>query len=312
MPCANVCRVPFTRLSSTGDGGGDTPDQYGEYAGLDNWRDRLDVEAHQEMLSQYAMVAAMDRQVAFVIQPFLRRFGSTTDRSGRVRLVRKEEDLLMQETLALVDTLGWKVAGHASSGLRSFGSESLFGSGMLDMLKEKLSSLTGVTVVFVSIYQLKAGQRAFLEDFFGLPIIDRYNLVLQIFQRHACTREARLQVSLAEIPYLKQRLHGDLYLENRMKHSGRRRGNDFFEAKIMALKRQEGRIKSTLDEIRRHRKVLREKRSKYDIPTVAVVGYTNSGKTSLIKALTGSESLTPRNQVGLILLYLYSTYCTIF
>ncbi len=81
------------------------------------------------------------------------------------------------------------------------------------MLKERVNSFPHVTVVFVSTYRLRPSQRASLEDLFeGIAVVDRYSLVLQIFQRHARTREARLQVSLAEIPYLKQRLHGDRWL----------------------------------------------------------------------------------------------------
>ncbi len=87
-----------------------------------------------------------------------------------------------------------------------------FGSGTLATLVDRVKALTDVSAVFISTYRLRAGQRAALEEHFGgLPVIDRYSLVLQIFHRHARTREARLQVALAEIPYLKQRLHGDRY-----------------------------------------------------------------------------------------------------
>lgn len=83
-----------------------------------------------------------------------------------------------------------------------------------------------------------------------------------------------------------------------MKHSAQRRGDDFFERRQMALKRQERRIKAKIEKIKLSRSVLRKDRTKLGIPSIAVVGYTNCGKTSLIKALTGSEALTPRNYVN--------------
>ena len=81
-----------------------------------------------------------------------------------------------------------------------------------------------------------------------------------------------------------------------MKHSRSRRGEDFFERRELALKRQESRIRRRIDALKENRRVLRKERSRQGIPSVAVVGYTNCGKTSLIRAVTGSEALVPRNQ----------------
>ncbi len=86
-------------------------------------------------------------------------------------------------------------------------------------------------------------------------------------------------------------------MENRIKHSKSRRGDDFFERRAMALKRQEARIRRKIDAFRESRRRLRKARTKMGIPSVAVVGYTNCGKTSVIRALTGSDALRPRNQL---------------
>ena len=72
-------------------------------------------------------------------------------------------------------------------------------------------------------------------------------MILQIFQKHAQTREAKLQVRLAEIPYLKARLFSDLDLENESKHSKQRRGREWFDKQRLALNKREKSIKSDLD-----------------------------------------------------------------
>ena len=102
-------------------------------------------------------------------------------------------------------------------------------------------------------------------------------MILQIFQKHAQTREAKLQVRLAEIPYLKARLFSDLDLENESKHSKQRRGREWFDKQRLALNKRE---KASMT-------LLRSSRVRNKIPSVAVIGYTNAGKTSLIKAITG-------------------------
>ncbi len=86
-----------------------------------------------------------------------------------------------------------QVAGKPSVvGLPSQARAEFFGSGVLDSLREEVGSHADLTAVFISTYRLRSSQRTALEEAFGgLPVIDRYGLVLQIFQRHAQTKEAR-------------------------------------------------------------------------------------------------------------------------
>jgi len=102
---------------------------------------------------------------------------------------------------------------------------------------------------------------------------------------------------LAEIPYLKARLFSDLDLENESKHSKQRRGREWFDKQRLALNKREKSIKSDLDKVKNQRALLRSSRVRNKIPSVAVIGYTNAGKTSLIKAITGTEKLEPKDEL---------------
>jgi GTP-binding protein HflX len=146
--------------------------------------------------------------------------------------------------------------------------------------------------MFVSLSTLKFVQKVNLSKFFGIPVMDRYSVVVQILRLHATTNEARLQVALAEIPYIWSQMRD---LETQQNNVGQ---NLFLtDTQKMMLKKREKNIQQELERLRSHRELLRNKRRQKQFPVVAVVGYTNCGKTSLIKALTGEASLQPRNQL---------------
>lgn len=118
--------------------------------------------------------------------------------------------------------------------------------------------------------------------------MDRFSIVIQILSAHATSREAKLQIALAELPYIWHHLGSE--------------NSSFIRSKLtdsqkMMLRNRERRIKSELDQISLHRKMIRKRRSNKELPVVAVVGYTNCGKTSLIKALTNQEKLEPKNKL---------------
>lgn len=139
-------------------------------------------------------------------------------------------DLMLEETLGLVKTLEWEVLGHSVLTADSSSSKdaALFGEGQLESIRTAIDELevprtegdtpVYVSAVFVSTFQLNSVQRIGLEEALGKPVLDRYNVVLQIFKRHAHSREAKLQIALAEIPYLHQRLMGDYEIELVSKH----------------------------------------------------------------------------------------------
>ena len=246
-----------------------------------------EAQNHEILKEQYQLTSLTQNHKLIVIQPIDHKIESS------------RADLMLDETLNLVRTVEW--IALESRVLTVKNDDVLFGTGQLKSLKELIrrheNNSYYISSVLISTYKLSSRQRLNLEMELGKPIVDRYSLILQIFQRHAKTKEARLQVQLAEIPYLKARLLSDLEVENESKHSKQRKGRDWFDKQRLALSRQEKRIRQSIDKIKGQRDVLRSARSRDKLPVVAVVGYTNSGKTSLIKALTGNEQIQPENKL---------------
>ncbi|XP_066583417.1 putative GTP-binding protein 6 isoform X2 [Prorops nasuta] len=195
----------------------------------------------------------------------------------------------MEEAVALVNTLpSWTVKGKKIVSLLTLQSQQLVGSGKLKELKNDIKRCNA-TAIFVSTNILKHVQIYELHKIFDLPIYDRYNIVLEIFRIHASSAEAKLQVALAE----------NVYIRKKMLETTRSEGGHLTMTEQMKLciHAREKKLKDKLNKLKEHRNMLRKQRNKNEVPTIAIVGYTNAGKTSLIKALTSDESLKPRNQL---------------
>lgn len=201
----------------------------------------------------------------------------------------------LAEAESLVRTLNWNVDVSLKVPLENTDRRLVFGSGKLDELKQMINQRNSegkpITCLFVSQGKLKFIQKISLSKFFGIPVMDRYSVVVQILRLHATTTEAKLQVALAEIPYIWSQLR-DMETQGSV-------GQNLFlnDAQKMMLKKREKRIQQELERLRTRRELLRNKRKQKQFPVIAVVGYTNCGKTSLIKALTDEASLQPRNQL---------------
>lgn len=228
-------------------------------------------------------------QNVIVLQPYI-KWGPKKRRD-----VKPENQLAEAESL--IRTLNWKVGESTKVPLdNSFKRSMIFGTGKLDELKQIINQRHAegrpLTCMFVSLSTMKFVQKVNLSKFFGIPVMDRYSVVVQILRLHAITNEARLQVALAEIPYIWSQLRD---LETQQANVGQ---NLYLsEAQKLMLKKREKSIQQELERLRSRRELLRNKRKQKQFPVVAVVGYTNCGKTSLIKALTDASSLQPRNQL---------------
>lgn len=230
----------------------------------------------------------LNQQNVFLIQPYI-KWGP------RKAALKPEQQLAEAESL--VRTLpNWKVAISLKVPVESMDKRTLFGSGKLEELAEIVKDSrrkgTPISRLFVSKGMLTMWQKGFLEETLGVPVMDRYSVVIQILRLHATTSEAKLQVALAEIPYIWRQMRDLDSLTGTVKP--RFHLTDY--QKTM-LKQREKKIQNELTKLRAQRELLRKNRRQKQFPVIAVVGYTNSGKTSLIKALTNEASLQPRDQL---------------
>nr|XP_050845286.1 putative GTP-binding protein 6 [Vespula vulgaris] len=238
-------------------------------------------ELYKVISNQYLGVIAGGHKV-FLLQPYIKW--------GKDKKRNTTPELQMAESVALVESLPyWKVIDKAFAPLLSFQKKNLLGSGGLDNLLNKIKQNGQITAVFISINLLKHVQRMELQNILGLPIYDRYSIIIHIFREHAKTPEAKLQVALAELPYIWKKM-GEVYDQ----HSGQ---INFDENRKKLLRARESKLKKALEKLKENKKYSRNRRKKFGLPSIAVVGYTNAGKSSLIKVLSEDESLKPRNQL---------------
>lgn len=243
-----------------------------------------------EEIANTAMNLSHGREIEqniFVIQPYV-KWGSKKSNSN--------PELQLKEAEALVHSLpNWNVHLSMKVPLESLEKRMLFGSGKLEELKKIIhqgrSGARPLTALFISKGTLSFTQKRTLESEFGIPVLDRYSVVIQILRLHATTAEARLQVAMAEIPYIWGQMK-DANLS-----MSRKQGYALTDIQKEILKTREKKLKDELEKIRSHRKLIRSKRKQKNFPIVAVVGYTNAGKTSLIKALTNEQTMQPRDQL---------------
>ncbi|KAE8745934.1 hypothetical protein FOCC_FOCC007452 [Frankliniella occidentalis] len=232
-----------------------------------------------------------------VIQPFIKHQSSWEE--GKLKNTTPE--LQLEEAEALIDTLSqWKVSDSMLLGVPSFNRTYFFGSGQVARIKEILNKKKSISAIFVSTNILRARQIINLELELNVPVFDRYTIVIQIFRQHANTKEAKLQVAMAELPYLRQCVKGfPLGLSDRLASGSviGGLGRVLPQKRKDLLKDREQKLKKAIASLRKHRERLRSSPKIGSYPIVAVMGYTNAGKTSLIKALTGKDSLKPRNQL---------------
>ncbi|XP_075227528.1 putative GTP-binding protein 6 isoform X1 [Lycorma delicatula] len=252
-------------------------------------KDEEETKKYEELVKRMFRTPECGHQV-FVIQPYI-KWGV-----GKNHLTNPVYQL--NESIALIETLqNWKVVDKEKISLTSFKKTKFFGKGNLSSLKERIAGNKLITGVFLSINLLKRGQHEFLEEFFGVPVYDRYNIVVQIFRQHAVTKEAKLQVALAEIPFMWYRIKDINDRGGGAISSIGGSGETILEVKKRLLTLREQKLKREVKKLEVHRQLLRNKRKEKQYPIIAVVGYTNAGKTSLIKSLTEEDKLKPKNRL---------------
>jgi GTP-binding protein HflX len=165
------------------------------------------------------------------------------------------------------------------------------GSGKVASLAASCDELDVGVVIFDN--ELSPAQLRNLEQALDRKVIDRTQLILDIFARRARTREGKLQVELAQLKYLMPRLVGSATALSRLGGGigTRGPGETKLETDRRRIRHRISILSKEIDVVRRRRAQLRERRHKSSVPTVALVGYTNAGKTTLFNALTGDDAV---------------------
>ncbi|AOZ91131.1 GTPase HflX [Paenibacillus crassostreae] len=195
----------------------------------------------------------------------------------------------LHELIQLAETAGVEVLDSLSQNLQKPDPKYFIGKGKVDELRMLMEAVEANTAIFD--HELSGAQVRHLEERLDAKIIDRTQLILDIFAQRANTREGIIQVELAQLTYLLPRLSGHGSNLSRLGGGIGTRGPG--ESKLEMDRRHiRGRVddlKHQLAEISRHRKLYRERRKKSDAVQVALVGYTNAGKSTLLKQLTDAD-----------------------
>ncbi|MBN1267095.1 MAG: GTPase HflX [Anaerolineales bacterium] len=207
----------------------------------------------------------------------------------------------MQELAMLADTAGLDVVGMATQRLKNPDPKTFLGSGKVQEVKLLVEDVVADMVIFDD--ELSPRHQRELEKVFGenVQVLDRTALILDIFAMHAQTREGGLQVELAQYEYRLPRLtRAWTHLARQAGGGGGRAGGvggvglrgpgeTQLEVDRREISRRIGHLREELEKVRAHRSRYRQRRQKQEIPVIALVGYTNAGKSTLLNQITDSD-----------------------
>lgn len=203
---------------------------------------------------------------------------------------RADVDSHLKELANLIDTAGLTAVSSITVQLKAPKPRYLIGTGKTEEIRS-IAENTGADII-VFDEDLSPAQQRNWEKYSGLCVIDRREIILEIFAARAATREAVLQVGLARMEYSLPRLtRAWTHLSRQRGGSKGTRGEGETQLEIdrrIAL-RKIARLKKELAGVKEHRDTMRKKRGRIPLPTGAVVGYTNAGKSSLLNTVSGSD-----------------------
>ena len=205
-------------------------------------------------------------------------------------LTREENatDESLEELAALLDTAGGQCLATVLQNKSAPDPRTFLGEGKVREVKDLVERLGADIVIFDN--PLSPSQQRALTEELGVTVMDRSALILDIFAKRARTSEGRLQVALAQYKYLLPRLTGMWkHLERQEGAIGTRGpGETQMESDRRLIRRKIDKLEDELRDVRRVRATQRGRREKNEVPVIAIVGYTNAGKSTLLNALTGA------------------------
>jgi GTP-binding protein HflX len=201
-----------------------------------------------------------------------------------------DSEIQLEELAGLAAAAGAAVVLHATQERVAADPATLIGRGKADELALACDRAGVNLVIFQN--ELSPAQARNLEQVFSRRVIDRTELILDIFARRARTREGKLQVELAQLEYLLPRLTGQGTALSRLGGGigTRGPGETKLETDRRRIRHRIAGLKRDIEEVHRRRRHLRARRQRTEVPTVALVGYTNAGKTTLFNRLTGADA----------------------
>jgi GTP-binding protein HflX len=217
-----------------------------------------------------------------------------------------------QELCGLITSLGMEIAGQETVKIREKNPKFGMGTGKAAELAEKAALLEADCLVFDTCsdnqggfngtdgnapftgFTLNPSQQRNWEELAKIPVLDRQEIIIRIFADRASTREAALQVRLVELSYFLPRLshkYIDLSRQRGGRYGTRGAGETKLETDRRKVRDQIHRLEKELETVSKQRQVQRRLRTRQGLPVCAIVGYTNTGKSSLLNALTGASVL---------------------
>jgi GTP-binding protein HflX len=197
----------------------------------------------------------------------------------------------LEELALLADTAGARVVGQATQRLEWPKPSTYIGRGKVREIASQRSPLGYTTVIFDD--ELSPSQQRTLEKELDVKVLDRTALILDVFAQHARTREGRLQVELAQHEYILPRLRGQWsHLERLEGRIGTRGpGETQLETDRRLIRNRISALKRQIEQVRQQRALHRRQRARQGAPVLSLVGYTNAGKSTLMRALSGADVL---------------------
>lgn len=204
----------------------------------------------------------------------------------------------LQELAQLITTYGMEKVGVAACPIRQFDASTFLGKGKLEELIALTKTLHADVVVFDE--EITPAQQRNLQEAFQLPVLDRTEIILGVFAEHARTKEAKLQIELARVRYESPRLKRLWTHLSRQQGTGGTGGSGAYlkgegekqiELDRRILKHKVEQLQKELREVQADRELRRASRQSGMIPTFAIIGYTNAGKSTLMNALTDAGVL---------------------